>query len=193
MEYVTELIRSEYAEMTQHSTDNNGGDSVAANSDSTKEVVSSKRGDGNSDAKKPNISQGDNPGNTIATSKNSSDLKQSPSPKDEQTKQSAGTTGNESQSNGLIKTPSPNDVLLGRGRYCQSHHGTIEFNKLVEKYRLQYQIAQTHIEKTTINQLIVQIIHEKNGRFLQRDKGSGLWREVPKEIAWERVGRRYRK
>ena len=131
-------------------------------------------------------------GNTPDTDKNENNIlsRDTETPADTHNAKSSSTT---STRDGIIQTPNANDVLLGRGKFCQSHHGTVEFNKLVEKYRMQYQTAQTHIEKTTINQLIVQIIHEKNGRFLQRDKASGQWKEVSIEIAWERVGRRYRK
>ena len=94
----------------------------------------------------------------------------------------------------LIETPNANDVLLQRGKIYQSHHGNVQLTKLVEKYRAQYNAAQRQIEKSTINQLIVQLIHESGGRFLMRDKeDTGKWKEVPNELAWERVARRYRK
>ena len=104
----------------------------------------------------------------------------------------------------LIDIPNDNDVLLQRGKKYQAHYGNVQLTKLVEKYRAQYNNAQRQIEKTTINQLIVQLIHESNGRFLMRvttednnkDKdntGNAKWKEVPIEVAWERVARRYRK
>ena len=95
---------------------------------------------------------------------------------------------------GLIDHPRPNDVLLQRGKVYQSHHGNVELTKLVETYRQQYNTATSQIEKSTINQMIVQLVHESGGRFIMRDKQDPTkWKEVPIEIAWERVARRYRK
>ena len=65
--------------------------------------------------------------------------------------------------------------------------------KFVDKYRMQYLAAQFNVDKSCIIQLIVKLIHEQNGRFLQFDKELNAWIEVTDEVAWHKVSRRYRK
>ena len=84
-------------------------------------------------------------------------------------------------------------MLLGRGKTIQEHPGNIQLTKYVEKYRTQYSAAQFNVDKSCIIQLIVKLIHEQDGRFLQFDKKAGGWIEVTDEVAWHKVSRRYRK
>ena len=92
-----------------------------------------------------------------------------------------------------IISPKPDDVLLGKGKQFQSHPGNLYLTELVEKHRVGYTNSQTQIEKTCIIQLIVKLVQERNGRFLQRDNKKQIWVELPTQAAWTRVGRRFRK
>ena len=129
------------------------------------------------------------------------------------------TSGTGDESNGQEKRilkPGPNDVLLGRGKQYQDHSGNVQLVKLVERYRRRYHASTSNIDKTCINQLIVQMIHEKNGRFLERDKSAeaatgttpppkrgrgdnknasnedSFWVEVSNDKAWAKVSRYFR-
>ena len=133
------------------------------------------------------------------------------------------TSDNGDESNAQEKRilkPGPNDVLLGRGKQYQDHSGNVQLVQMVERYRRRYHASTSNIEKTCINQLIVQMIHEKNGRFLERDKSSALaaktntpemnkknkkgtdnknvsndesvWVEVSNDKAWAKVSRYFR-
>ena len=92
-----------------------------------------------------------------------------------------------------IAIPDSNDVLLGKGKQYQSHPGNISLTKMVESHKAEYVHAQSQIEKTCIIQLIVKLVQERRGRFLQRDNKKQYWVELPTEEAWTRVGRRFRK
>jgi hypothetical protein len=52
----------------------------------------------------------------------------------------------------IITQPLPNDVLFGRGRPLQSHHGNLRFHRIINKFREQYKNARKD-EKvgTTVN------------------------------------------
>jgi hypothetical protein len=41
-----------------------------------------------------------------------------------------------------IAHPLPNDVLFGRGRPLQSHHGNLRFHRIINKFREQYKNAR---------------------------------------------------
>ena len=88
-------------------------------------------------------------------------------------------------------------VLLGRGKRCDTHEGNVQLQQLVDSYRKQY--SSGACDKTAIIRVIVRLIQEKGGRFLElstsksNQKTLCSWVEVPDEKAWSRVGRRYRK
>jgi hypothetical protein len=42
----------------------------------------------------------------------------------------------------LITHPMPNDVLFGRGRPLQAHHGNLRFHRIVNKFREEYKKAR---------------------------------------------------
>ena len=89
--------------------------------------------------------------------------------------------------------------MLGRGKQYQDYPGNAKLFELVEKYRQPYINAESNFEKSFINQLIVKLVKESNGRFLKREKNSdghdaiGGWIEVSDEVALTKVGRNYRK
>jgi hypothetical protein len=41
----------------------------------------------------------------------------------------------------LISNPLPNDVLFGRGRPLQAHHGNLRFHRIINKFRDKYKNA----------------------------------------------------
>ena len=84
-------------------------------------------------------------------------------------------------------TPGEMDVLFGRGKTHMFHRGNKEMQKLVEKYRKEYD-RSTRDGKTDIAWRIVkEIQHNTKGRFLRLDKSRKLWFEVPDEAARNKV------
>eukprot|EP00934_Nitzschia_sp_Nitz4_P003174 Nitzschia sp. Nitz4//scaffold49_size126201//114290//115996//NITZ4_003661-RA/size126201-snap-gene-0.54-mRNA-1//1//CDS//3329553206//3164//frame0 len=92
----------------------------------------------------------------------------------------------------LIPTPSRNDVLFGRGRPIQEHHGNIVFNNLLEAVRDQYD-GLRRAEKTSMTYTIVAKIKRAGGRFLRPYPGNpDLWEEVDDSLARTKVSHTFR-
>ena len=62
-------------------------------------------------------------------------------------------------------------VLLGRGKLFQEYPGNVRLFQLVEKYRPAYTTAESNFEKASINQLIVKLVRDGHGRFLEKRRG----------------------
>ncbi|CAJ1944447.1 unnamed protein product [Cylindrotheca closterium] len=75
----------------------------------------------------------------------------------------------------FIAFPGPNDVLVGRGKLCQNHIGSVRYRSLVEKYKDRYD-RSSNFDKTAIAFMIIKIVKESTGRFLKED--SEGWIEV---------------
>lgn len=90
----------------------------------------------------------------------------------------------------IVETPSPGDVLFGRGK-VKEHPGNIRLHQLIEKRRSRYEVAEKW-EKTVIAEEIVAIIKECSGRFLRPTVNGEGWLEVDKEIAREKVSHTFR-
>lgn len=88
---------------------------------------------------------------------------------------------------------SPNDVLCGRGASLYSNPGNKLFYALVEMRQRDYLAAPSKRVKGSIALSIVSEIRALNGRFLQRDSTSGLWKEIGDEKAREKTSQVLRK
>lgn len=76
-----------------------------------------------------------------------------------------------------ISTPSPNDVICGRGGKANTHPGNISFREEAKKLRSWYE-SSSKSEKFTISSFLVDIVRERGGRFLKRDtENPGQWLE----------------
>ena len=80
----------------------------------------------------------------------------------------------------LISTPSPNDVLLGRGGHVNSHKGNIQFRNFVKEKKPAYLAFNT--KKNVKSDLAAQIVAkirslDPPGRFLEFHKDSNMWSE----------------
>lgn len=82
------------------------------------------------------------------------------------------------------------DVLFGRGKTVVEHPGNLDFRNLVGKRMEEYEAA-SRLEKTCMTETIVQMIKNKDGRFLKRDDGGG-WEEVDDETARKKVAHAFR-
>lgn len=74
-----------------------------------------------------------------------------------------------------ILKPEPVDVLCGRGRMCFSHVGNDSYRLLISKHVRSYQSAPTKKAKMNVIHNVVEIIIDRGGRFLVRNKGEGHW------------------
>jgi hypothetical protein len=96
-------------------------------------------------------------------------------------------TGEEFAINVAIKTvmlPTNSDVLLGKGKPIQEAVGNIRLQAIVDNYVDRYQSSKK-TEKTALAVEIVQMVKDVSGRFLSKE--SGIWIEVPDDIAQNKV------
>jgi len=64
-----------------------------------------------------------------------------------------------------IPTPSPNDIICGRGKMTSSHQGNRQLRDLVLQKKHEYQRAKRRDDKTSITSEIVQTLRE-SGRYV---------------------------
>jgi hypothetical protein len=87
-----------------------------------------------------------------------------------------------------ITTPNQNDVLLGRGKAYYTHVGNIRLRCLIVSRMSQYQCAPVK-EKRWVSDSIVDIVHERGGRFLKGEEA--WWLEVDRAAAHKKVSGRF--
>jgi len=75
-----------------------------------------------------------------------------------------------------------NDVAMGRGGMANNHIGNKNFRKMAESLKPEYQKLQKE-EKTGFSVKLVQMVHDKGGRFLAKDPANELWYEVEFKLA----------
>jgi len=90
-----------------------------------------------------------------------------------------------------ILIPGLNDVLLGRGKGVYQHLGNIEFRRLIESRRSQYDATSSGILKKDISNEIIDVVHGMGGRFL-KDQGQFGWVSVDREVARQKVAHSFR-
>ena len=90
-----------------------------------------------------------------------------------------------------IDFPSPDDVLMGRGRPYQEYSGNAFLATILNARRDEYNNAD-RFHKTVMSYDIVKAIHDRGGRFIQRDESTGGWRVVSEAVAREKVSGGFR-
>lgn len=93
---------------------------------------------------------------------------------------------------GAVDLPSRIDVLLGRGTPFNHHHGNRHLHEVVESHYDQY-CSEIRVGKTKLAEDIVVMIHECSGRFLKQHDESGMWVEVTKLEARNKVSHCFRR
>eukprot|EP00980_Cylindrotheca_fusiformis_P019830 scaffold6966_cov112-Cylindrotheca_fusiformis.AAC.8 len=93
-----------------------------------------------------------------------------------------------------IIIPTPQDVLLGRGRPFQEFPGNMALNDALDANRKAYQQATSRRDKTNLSQKILTEIQKKGGRFLmQQQQSSGEHWIVVKDLkAREKIAHGFR-
>jgi hypothetical protein len=89
-----------------------------------------------------------------------------------------------------VLSPTPNDVLFGRGKAIKEHPANIVLYRLVDERMLEYEMSSKW-EKTVTASEIMATIKERHDRFLKMAEG-GNWVEVDSEVAREKVSHVFR-
>ncbi|CAJ1958122.1 unnamed protein product [Cylindrotheca closterium] len=100
------------------------------------------------------------------------------------TTHNAARSNSASATNGLIIEPSPNDVLLGRGRGSQRHPGNVRFREFLKVYQDDYNNAQRYKRVNTPTEL-TRILLQDGMRFLKKADGGWVesdFAEVEKKV-----------
>lgn len=92
-----------------------------------------------------------------------------------------------------VQLPSRFDVLLGKGRPCQEHHGNKYLHDIIARYYDEYNSATKRETKSKVADCVIDVIKACPGRFLKRDEVSGLWMEVDDREAREKVCHAFRR
>jgi hypothetical protein len=130
-----------------------------------------------------------------------------PEPRISETKKSAHKKGNGAKKQRVYKSRkivpehkvyveyTDRDVLLGRGGHNIKHVGNIDYRAKIEETKPAYRAASKD-DKTGIAELVVQYVHDKGGRFLEKetDKDTGVvqWFLVPDITARTKAGQALR-
>jgi hypothetical protein len=77
--------------------------------------------------------------------------------------------------------PLSQDVILGRGRRYDMHPGNMHYRALIEFHVSHYNETSSRFHKSNVTNGILNSITEKGGRFLYRDKRTGLWAVLDNE------------
>jgi hypothetical protein len=82
----------------------------------------------------------------------------------------------EDNSDKVVRNPHDHDVLLGRGGLSNNHPGNNWYRRLVRSNKGLYDQAQKHT-KLLVAKAIVHHVEAQDppGRFLEKDKSTGLW------------------
>ena len=101
------------------------------------------------------------------------------------------TTSHLTKNNDCFKNviaPTTNDVLNGRGKSTYAWKGNVHYRDLIQHCKLDYIVAAPD-EQKSIARCIITAIRGLNpaGRFLEKDKGSGIWCDIGDEKALFKV------
>jgi hypothetical protein len=91
-----------------------------------------------------------------------------------------------------IDLPTRNDVLMGKGKPYQYHHGNVHLRELVDAHKEDYHAAPQSPDKMDVVYKVMSIIKNRSGRFLEKDY-DGWWRELPDADVMEKVRTRFQR
>ena len=90
--------------------------------------------------------------------------------------------------------PSRFDVIVGRGKFCTSHPGNIDFKRIIQSHLDVYANAPSKLDKSIVVSSIIEMVRTQsplNGGFLKRTR-TGEFRIVSDRVAREKVGQALR-
>jgi hypothetical protein len=89
----------------------------------------------------------------------------------------------------VVDVPRETDVLLGRGHPYQNNTGNKLMLTFVAQYKEEYGSAPREKKRLVANKILDKVL-EKGMRFLrrvQRTDGTGMWEEVNRNVAFEKI------
>ncbi|GKY94858.1 hypothetical protein MPSEU_000450700 [Mayamaea pseudoterrestris] len=86
----------------------------------------------------------------------------------------------------LVEEPKEVDVLCGRGGMSNHHPGNEWYRRLIRSNRPLYRACPKHT-KLLVSKAIVQAVEQQGGRFLEKDKKSKLFVQVPYKRAVDKT------
>ena len=97
-----------------------------------------------------------------------------------------------------VDLPTRNDVLMGKGRPYQHHHGNVHLSEIVEASIDEYQAVQQSQDKMEVvlkakMEVVlkaISVVKARSGRFLEKDK-DGWWREPHDVDVMEKLKKRF--
>jgi len=90
-------------------------------------------------------------------------------------------------------TVEENDVLFGKDKKTQEHHGNLVCNHLIQVHQEKYEQASKFV-KTDIAERILTTVHsEYGGRFLKFNKKEACWEIVERKVAREKISHTFRR
>jgi hypothetical protein len=85
-----------------------------------------------------------------------------------------------------IENPLPSDIILGRGKPFQSHHGNQRMLQIVASHKEKYS-SEKREKRRAIAEQILDSLLGSGARFLKRVEGETYWEIVGRKIAFEKV------
>jgi len=81
--------------------------------------------------------------------------------------------------------PNVNDVMSGRGKFASSWTGNIYYRQLIQRYKLEYIIAEDVRKKQEIAEIVISNIRRLDppGRFIVLDSETNTWHDMGDESA----------
>eukprot|EP00978_Attheya_sp_CCMP212_P001119 scaffold2332_cov50-Attheya_sp.AAC.3 len=104
---------------------------------------------------------------------------------------SSTTDSHQTPANAVTFAHRPGDVLCGRGGATNNHPGNIFYRHLVNKYRKLY-LNALRKDKPSVAELVVDLIRERGGRFLTKEKDGMLWIDIGDVRAGAKAGQALR-
>lgn len=101
---------------------------------------------------------------------------------------SVATTPATSNITTIITDPGPFDILCGKDKSFNNHHGNQIFRDVIFSYRRVYAQAWTKVDKMNLTKEIVNLLQTKhNARFLKCGNAVDVWEEISNQAARDKV------
>lgn len=88
-------------------------------------------------------------------------------------------------SHSVIKNPTGNDILFGRGKSTINHLGNIRFRTMIQKVKPMYKCLGNG-EKSKFAKNLMNHVHSTGGRFLEKNE-RGQWVPADKSKIKEKI------
>ena len=88
---------------------------------------------------------------------------------------------------GLVEYPTWHDIICGRGKPFQTFSGNLDFAKVIDVYRDEYQNSKEHLDKMVISTNILHQVQASGCRFLKKQPKHGCWELATDAVAREKV------